>query len=81
MRGRQRAPPLLSTMDTKVRQGRIPELGSYFRPVPIKEGSNESSCWSCTRRLGLPTPRRHPDSIIACSSTGCLSRKQWLAWY
>ena len=74
MRGRPRAPPLLSSRDTNVRHGSIPEVGSDLSPVHIKEGSNESSCWSCTRRPGLPTPGRHPDSITACASPDFLSR-------
>jgi len=68
-------PPLLSSRDTKVRQGRIPELGSYLSPVHIKEGSNESSCWSSTRWADPPPPGPHPDSITACSSTDCMFRK------
>src|SRR5215471_10571058 len=80
MRGRQRAPPLLSSLATKVRQGRIPELGSSCSPVHIKEVSNESSCWSSPRRPDPHTPRRHPDSITACSSSRDMS-PEWRAQY
>src|SRR5215471_11414701 len=80
MRGRPRAPPLLSSLATKVRQGRMPELGSSFSPVQVKEVSNEARCWSSPRRPGSPTPRRHPDSITACSSSRDMS-PEWRAQY